>query len=245
MELNRIDINIDAYPEELHSFLEGAKIYNSSCSPEAVVLFIDKDYGYFLKSAKIGSLSHEAKMTQYFYKKNLSAQVLLYKSYEKDWLLTTKIDGEDCASPMYLNDPHRLCDTLSQALLMLHSIDFADCPILDCNKLYLDRAEQELKGKGIDCQFIQNHWHMLQRDTLIHGDYCLPNIILKDWHFSGFIDFDMGGVGDRHLDLFWGAWTLQYNLKTDKYRQRFFDGYGRDRIDDDTIRIVEMSSNYL
>ena len=51
-------------------------------------------------------------------------------------------------------------------------------------------------------------------------------------------DLDTGGVGDRHVDLFWGAWTLRYNLGTDAYRDRFFDAYGRDRIDPERLRVV-------
>jgi kanamycin kinase len=40
------------------------------------------------------------------------------------------------------------------------------------------------------------------------------------------------------VDLFWGAWTLWFNLGTDKYRERFFDAYGRDRIDEELIKVV-------
>ena len=43
---------------------------------------------------------------------------------------------------------------------------------------------------------------------------------------------------DRHIDLFWGAWTLACNLKTDAYRHYFFDAYGRDLVDDERLRIV-------
>jgi len=50
---------------------------------------------------------------------------------------------------------------------------------------------------------------LLESNTFLHGDYCLPNIILDDWRFSEYIDLDNGGVGDRHIDLFWGAWTRQ------------------------------------
>ena len=74
--------------------------------------------------------------------------------------------------------------------------------------------------------------------VLLHGDYCLPNIMLDDWKLSSFIDLGNGGVGDRHIDLFWGAWTLWFNLKTDKYRNRFFDAYGRDKVDVEKIKII-------
>ena len=79
---------------------------------------------------------------------------------------------------------------------------------------------------------------MLKNDTLLHGDYCLPNIILDDWRFSGFIDLGHSGVGDRHVDIFWGTWTLNRNLHTHKYRQRFVDAYGREKVDEDMLRVV-------
>jgi len=80
--------------------------------------------------------------------------------------------------------------------------------------------------------------NMLIAEVLIHGDYCLPNIILDNWRFSGFIDLGLAGVGDRHIDLWWGAWTLHCNLKTDQWRDRFFDAYGRDKIEHEKLQII-------
>ena len=78
----------------------------------------------------------------------------------------------------------------------------------------------------------------LKNEVLIHGDYCLPNIMLDSWRFSGFIDLGNAGVGDRHIDLFWGRWTLSFNLKTDNLGERFFDVYGRDKIDKEILKTV-------
>jgi kanamycin kinase len=90
-------------------------------------------------------------------------------------------------------------------------------------------------------QTVRENAHLLQSDTLLHGDYCLPNILLSDWRFTGFIDLGNGGVGDRHVDLFWGAWTLRFNLKTDAYRQRFFDAYGNDLIDRERLVLIGIA----
>ena len=78
----------------------------------------------------------------------------------------------------------------------------------------------------------------LKNEVLLHGDYCLPNIMLDNWRFSGFIDVGNGGIGDRHVDLFWGAWTLMFNLGTDQYRDRFFDAYGRDKVNFEILKTV-------
>lgn len=85
---------------------------------------------------------------------------------------------------------------------------------------------------------VEESGHLLRADTLLHGDYCLPNIILNNWSFSGFIDLDSGGVGDRHVDIFWAVWTLVFNLKTNRFYHRFLDAYGREKVDEHLLRVI-------
>ena len=84
----------------------------------------------------------------------------------------------------------------------------------------------------------EKYAHLLKADTLLHGDYCLPNIMLNNWNFSGFIDLGNGGVGDRHIDIFGGIWSLFFNLKTNKYQDRFLDAYGRSDIEPDMLKVI-------
>ena len=60
-------------------------------------------------------------------------------------------------------------------------------------------------------------------------------------NFSSFIDLGAGGVGDRHVDLFWGAWTLNFNLKTDSYKDVFFSSYGKERIEKEALEAVSAA----
>ena len=64
------------------------------------------------------------------------------------------------------------------------------------------------------------------------------NILLKNFKFSGFIDLGNGGVGDKHIDIFWGAWTLNFNLKTEKYTERFFDAYGKNNFNKEILKLI-------
>ena len=57
-----------------------------------------------------------------------------------------------------------------------------------------------------------------------------------DRHLS--IDLGCGGVGDRHIDILWGIWTLKFNLGTGKYADRFMDAYGKEMIDPEMLRMV-------
>jgi len=87
-------------------------------------------------------------------------------------------------------------------------------------------------------QVIQENKHRLKADTLIHGDFCLPNVMLEDWKFSTFIDLPLAGAGDKHVDIYWALWSLKYNLKTDKYTDLFLDLYGRENFDLDMLRVI-------
>lgn len=255
MNLKPITVNIDEYPERLHKYLRGAKLYDSSCSSNAKVIFIDKDDGYFLKIGVVADLDREYEMTRYFHSKGLAANVVEYVfDISHDYLITEKMHGDDCTAMKYLEQPKRLCDTIAERLAFLHSLDYTGCPVPNYSERYLFHAEQNYIAKRYDASLFPDNWgystpekayavvkskgHLLQTDTLLHGDYCLPNIILADWLFSGFIDLDSGGVGDRHIDLFWGAWSLNFNLKTDKYRQRFFDAYGRDKVNEEVLQVI-------
>lgn len=244
----------DAIPAQFHPYFRDAAVFDSSCSPAARVYFLDKGPGYYLKTAPKGTLAKEAALTAFFHCKGLGAEVAAYESLESDWMLTLRVPGEDCLDPLYLSDPLRLCDTTAELLRRLHETNYTGCPVPNRTADYLATARRNWKNKVYDASLFPDNWgyatpeeawaeiqrngRYLRSDTLLHGDYCLPNIMLDNWKFSGFIDLDNGGVGDRHIDLFWGMWSLQFNLKTDRYRERFLDAYGRENINEDTFRTV-------
>ena len=258
MKRTEISVNITDFPAPFAHLLQNSRVFDSSCSEAARVFFIERDGGLFLKRAAAGTLQKEALQTAYFHQKGLSAPVLDYREENGfDWLLTARVAGEDCTHKDYLSDPARLCDLIATQLRALHEIDFAGCPLSNHTENYIKAVEKNYRAGVFDPSFLppvmgdiskneafdyfEAHKHRLKQDTLLHGDYCLPNILLNGWSFSGFIDLGNGGVGDRHVDLFWGAWTLAFNLGTDAYRDRFFDAYGRDRIDLDLINLVGVA----
>ena len=242
-------------PFEIAELTKNAEIYDSSCSPEARVYFIDRNEGYYLKISAPGTLTAEAEMNAYFHKKGIGAEVINYISHEKDFLLTRCVSGEDATHEKFISKPEILCDKTAEFLRALHELDFSDCPVKNRNESYIALVEKNYKSGSFDLSLTEELFPFksaneayslfssgkseLKSDVLLHGDYCLPNVILTDnFKLSGFIDLGGGGVGDRHIDVFWGTWTLMFNLKTDKYRERFIDAYGRDKINKEMLRII-------
>ena len=255
MKRTKVTIKDGRFPGEVMDIIRDADIYDSSCSEEASVFFIDKEGGLFLKEARAGSLKNEAALTDFFHSKGLSAEVLFYETCgDKDYMITRRIPGEDCTHKMYLGDPKRLCDLYAKLLRSLHETDTSGCPVKDRIDTYKAAVERGFGGQYYEPELFKGLWEFgsfsealsdaregidsLRPEALIHGDYCLPNVILDDWKLSGYIDLGNGGIGDRHIDLLWGIWTLKYNLGTAIYTDRFIDASGRDAVDPEKLRMI-------
>ena len=55
MKRKAIQVSISEYPEALWEFIKDAPVYDSSCSKEAQVLFIDWKEGFFCKKGTEGN----------------------------------------------------------------------------------------------------------------------------------------------------------------------------------------------
>lgn len=178
----------------------------------------------FLKIAPAGKLARAAAMQEYFHAKGLTAPLIAYDRDDRmDYLLAEAVPGKSGIE--WTDRPEWLAGRLGECVRMLHSLDARDCPVKDVNeqalRLYARETGYAYEGEA----------SVLKKDALLHGDCCLPNVFFSDKGFAGFIDLGEGGLGDRHFDLYWAVWSLEYNLKTDRYTERFLDAYGRDAMD--------------
>lgn len=219
MKKTETTIKIEEFPKELHSIFEGAKVYDSSCSLAMKVLY--SDLGYYVKIGEKGKLQKEAELVRLFEQKGMGPEMVSYISADKDYMVTREAKGEDALH--YLDDPERLCEGLAETMKYLHSRPIAGVPVSGCMETYANTE----KGNA------------LKQDTFIHGDFCLPNIMLDEWEFGSFIDVGLAGVGDKHIDIYWVLWSLNYNLGTDKYTDYFLDLYGREKVDMEILKIVK------
>lgn len=261
MKRTAISPPFDSVPDIFHSLMRNTAVFDSSCSREARVYFLDKDGGLYLKSAPKGTLQQEAALDAYFHSFGMGPEVLEYVSFERDWLLTRAVRGEDCTHQTYMDDPKRLAELTAVMLRDLHSRDHSACPFQDHTARYIARATENYHARKYDTSLFPDNWgyaspeeawavieanaRYLKTDTLLHGDYCLPNIMLENWNPAGFIDLGGAGVGDRHVDIFWGKWSLNFNLKTDKYCDRFLDVYGRENFNEEMLRTVAAIEVFL
>jgi kanamycin kinase len=127
-------------------------------------------------------------------------------AYGDDWLLTREVPGVPLYHPSLGWEPVRVARRFGEILREIHSTDSSGCPF-----------GQALPG-----------------NILIHGDYCLPNVLVDQGRLTGLVDLGRAGLGDPRDDLAAGAWTLHYNFG-DGLARDFLDAYGAPIMTDKEI----------
>jgi aminoglycoside phosphotransferase len=174
------------------------KIDDVGQSEDIVIVYEET---YVLKiSNDIERLSREKEKIDWLDGKIPSPRSILFVvEDEKAYYLRTFLKGESLINDKFIKEPDRLISMLVKAFKLLRNLDDYDCPF------------NSLESVGND---------------FVHGDLCLPNILVLDDEISGFIDLDNSGLGDMYHDISWMLWSLEYNLKTDKYNDILLSGLG-------------------
>lgn len=114
-----------------------------------------------------------------------------------DWLLTREMPGAPLHDKSIGWEPARVSRTFGEILKVLHSADATGCPFGTARRGHV----------------------------LVHGDYCLPNVLVRDGRLSGLVDVGGAGLGSPEVDLAAGVWTLKYNFGPG-FAREFLDAYG-------------------
>lgn len=136
------------------------------------------------------------------------------------WTLMTRIPGEMACAEAWRADPHRLVRVLADAMKRLWETDLTGCPVDQSADAKLARARKIVEGGAVNMelvdpgtfgekgfsspaallQWLEEHKPPFE-PVLTHGDFCLPNVFLKDWSVTGFLDLGRSGMGDRWTDI--------------------------------------------
>jgi kanamycin kinase len=123
-----------------------------------------------------------------------------------DWLMTRELKGVPLYHPSVGWPPARIARVFGEILRSIHASDATGCPF-----------------------GVARRGHVL-----VHGDYCLPNVLVSDGELSALVDVGAAGLGDPRQDLAAGVWTLQYNFGPG-HAGEFLDAYGAPPMTDEEI----------
>lgn len=187
------------FPKEIDEIVKNLKyiIDDVGRSEDEVYIFEEK---YILKISKDKNrLINEKERIDFLSQCGIpcSKSICYLEENNKCYYLRTYIKGYSLINPKFINNPELLIDILVNIIKILRSLDNYNCPFKSKDNIGND---------------------------FVHGDLCLPNILVDDNNnFAGFIDLDNSGLGDKWYDYSWLLWSLEYNLKTDKYNKVLLD----------------------
>ena len=159
-------------------------------------------------------------------------------SEDGDYLLTRKLPGAMACSRHHVSNPVETIRALASGLQLLWAVDVADCPYANGLDEKLAAAYDRIRNKQIDMsdweestkfpspealhQWLQDH-RPVEQFVLSHGDYCLPNVFLKDGCVSGFLDLGRAGTGDAWNDIGICIRSMRSNIPdAERYFNDFF-----------------------
>ena len=189
-------------------FIEFRKKYNI---PEEIIKLI--------KNKKIRAINKAHRSGDYVY--DINNEYILKISLDKDKLLREKIINDELRDKLPLSksilfiEKENIYYYLKTKVIGTPLVNFINKPKLVIKLL----KEAFILLQSVDTSNIK----LINKDSvgnkLVHGDFCLPNILIHNNKVSGFIDVEAMGLGDPWIDYSWCIWSLEYNLKSKEYTE--------------------------
>ena len=222
----------DELAERLRGYSSVRHPYDETDAEIHVLSHSDEPRLYLkIRQGDSGRLETEYLMLKWINQRVPTPEPLYYsKENKSEYLLTTEITG----TPTYQVDAaerESAVKILATTLRQIHGLDTAGCPVVHS----VDTWIKFLNARGIDVSPLGD-WRPEEHLCFTHGDYCLPNIIVKNGRLSGVIDWDYAGLADPYVDFVSCTWSIRYNYgeEAETLVPLFFDAYGVD-IDEEKL----------
>ena len=173
------------------------------------------------------TMEEQVKLMQWLDGKLSVPKVLAYEvAGETSYLLMTKMEGNMSCDTYYLEHPDILLKALAAGLKSLWDVEIDGCPRVRDLDLILKEAHHQVEHDLLEwLEQNRPEWD----PVFSHGDYCLPNVFLKDGNFKGFIDLDRAGVCDRWNDIAICYRSLKYNFNG-TYGGKVYEDFKPERL---------------
>lgn len=253
-------------PSELRTILRNYKWAKNTigCTKTSVFYCEQDNYpSYYLKIASYEdniNLHLESEKLKWMKDKLPVPEVIHYSKDKKhEFLLISETQGKSSHFLDREDQKKGVVALLARGLLQIHSLDISECPYDNSLFFQMEYVNKRIENGLVDEQLFDpirkgrttnSIYEELmstkpQSEDLVftHGDYCLPNIIINNNNISGFIDFGLGGISDRYLDIGICARSITYNFG-EKWIPVFLKEYGLKEIDKEKIHFYQLLDEF-
>ncbi len=229
--MNRPEIYL---PVELQSLISGKSYATDSIGMSGSSILIFEDMVLKIQPEDEETES-EAVMMKWLQEMLPVPKVLFHKVENGiNYLLMSKMPGVMSCDESILENQELVTELLAEGLKRLWTVDITECPMrwdlpvklaaakrsVENGEVDMDNVEPETFGEGgfKDPQelleWLVNNQPLLE-PVLSHGDFCLPNIFVKDGKVCGYIDLGKTGIADKWQDIALCYRSLKHNYNGD------------------------------
>lgn len=146
-------------------------------------------------------------------------RVLAYEVKDgRSYLLMSRMEGHMACDEAQMERRDELHTLLAEGLKAFWNTPVEGCPRKrtfeddlkkaryrvehdEIEEFYSDAFEEEPFQSPMDMlEYLEQHVPPFE-GVMSHGDYCLPNVLIKDGKVSGFIDLGGAAIADRYADI--------------------------------------------
>ena len=185
-----------------------------------------------------------------------------YKEGDQEYLLLSEIPGKVSYEVFSKSDIEVNLGILANGLQKFHTLSTSGCPRKITIEMMMQHAETRLKQGLISNETFDVRWKHKSPEELFnevkrlkpktidevvtHGDYCLPNVMIKNNELSGFVDLGSVGINDRFYDIAAVIWSISYNFG-EKWISVFLENYGitQDETYREKILFYQMLNEFI
>jgi kanamycin kinase/aminoglycoside 3'-phosphotransferase-2 len=184
-------------------------------------------------------------------------RVLYYeRTSDKEYMITAEVPGCDGTTELCKKALPDVIVTIAEGLKSIHSVPIENCPYDNSLKKLLILARdsfnegkvdsEELLRKFGDGDIEKTYIEILKlaqevKEDLVftHGDYSMPNVMIKDGQISGFLDLGGCGKADPYADLAIAEKSIIRNYG-EEYVSLFYKAYGIDSPDRKKVKLYQL-----
>jgi aminoglycoside phosphotransferase len=254
---------IDSLPADLRAIIGDAALEENRIGCSGVRIFRVGGLGYLKIAALPHDLRPERDRLVWLAGRLPVPQVLYYDEDDaRQFMLISEIGGLPSHDEHFRFRPRRIVTLLAEALKTIHAVEVTGCPFDQRIDVLLATAHRRLSDHQVDeNDFDTAHQGRRASDLyaellvtrpadaapiFVHGDYCLPNVLVDPDRLTltGFVDWGSAGVSDRYFDLALAARSITYNLGAE-WVAPFFAAYGLAEIDHARITFFQALDEFF
>jgi kanamycin kinase/aminoglycoside 3'-phosphotransferase-2 len=224
----------------------------------------------YLKVASLGAelrLDEEAERLRWMHDRGVSVPTVLGydRTGDAEYLLLSEQSGLPASDSVWLPALPEMIDALGQSLVDLHRTSITDCPFDQGVALQIVEARRRIDTKRVATYELDeiragHEPEDLFRELLAsfpvsedlvftHGDFCLPNIILRRGgdgrvEVAGLVDCGRAGVADRYQDIALAIRSIEGNFG-EEWVLPFLHAYGLQRADEEKVHFYLLLDEFF